>query len=581
MANENVPDAKKWVTGEVITADALNQLEQNAHNAYALADTNEKDIDSIDHIVQGIATDASGEVALRAGIVATDAIADGSVTADKLGSDVPMGTEVNTVSPATGVAADHGSNAGSLAVGSGAIANGGSATAIGDTASAAIASTALGAGATADSKVDVYGTLEPNGKVAVGKSAACEGGSLIAIGENAYAGRDKSIAIGSNAMSFTPKNVDACNIAIGTGANACRSNSGVAIGYNARGGGNSRWSVDQLEVPADTVGAGCVALGAWSSGGSFSVGGSPEHDNDVVSVGRDSRYENVATEMVRVTDSNGSPSASAPYWKVVERSIPSSFLNKKRRIVNVGDPKNDTDAATKAYVDNIFNSFAIFPETQTPTIPSITQLTDVSMSPIPAWSNGSLRNGLMTITNGDTAKSLPAGTAFATDLNLAPNKSYSVCSLGGEENAIQVNSTGKSLSFAVDFMLPDGATVVLAILEEDFDVSASLDVAMIAEEDRAFAVDSAPEIVDMTITCVDCECDNFIGGVEKNHQYKGTFKPNEGYALAEVVVVLGGEDVTERYYDNASCTVKVPRVNEFLQIKAVANPVRKETAGQE
>lgn len=93
--------------------------------------------------------------------------------------------------------------------------------------------------------------------------------------------------------------------------------------------------------------------------------------------------------------------------------------------------------------------------------------------------------------------------------------------------------------------------------------------------------DSAPEIVDMTITCVDCECDNFIGGVEKNHQYKGTFKPNDGYMLAEVAVVLGGEDVTEKYYDKASCTVKVPRVNEFLQIKAVANPIKEENAGQE
>lgn len=579
MANENVPDAKKWVTGEVITADALNQLEQNARNAYSLADANEKDIDSIDHIVHGIATDTSGEVALKDGIVGTAAISDGSVTAAKLGSDVPTGTEVNTVSPATGVAADHGSGSGSLAVGSGATANGGSSTAIGDTASAAIASTALGAGATADAKVDVYGALEPNGKVAVGKSAVCEGGSLIAIGENAYAGRDKSIAIGSNALSFTPKNVDSCNIAIGTGANACRSNSGVAIGYNARGGANSRWSVDQLEVPADTVGMGCVALGAWSSGGH--VSGGEVYDFDVVSVGHDSRYENVVTEMVRVTDSNGSPSASAPYWKVVESSIPSSFLNKKRRIVNVGDPRNGTDAATKAYVDGMIGQFAIFPDTQTPTIPSITQLAAVSMSPIPAWSNGSLRNGLMTIANVDPAKSLPAGTAFATDLNLAPNKLYRVCSLGGEENTIQVDSTGKSLSFTDDFMLPDSATVVLAILEEDLDMSATAAVAMIAEDDEALAVDSAPEVVDMTITCVDCECDNFIGGVEKNHQYKGTFKPNEGYALAEVVVVLGGEDVTGKYYDNASCTVKVPRVNEFLQIKAVANPVREETAGQE
>lgn len=240
-----------------------------------------------------------------------------------------------------------------------------------------------------------------------------------------------------------------------------------------------------------------------------------------------------------------------------------------------------TDAATRAYVDNAISSYAISPETQTPTIPSIAQLAAVSMGPIPAWSNGSLRNGLMTVANSGPAQSLPAGTAFAAGLDLTAGKTYSVCSLSGDENAIQVDSTGKSISFTADFSLPDNATVVLAICGEDLNASAPEAVATIAEDDEAFAVDSAPEMVDMAITCVDCECDNFICGVKKNHQYKGTFKPNDGYALAEVAVVLGGEDVTERYYDNASCTVKVPRVNKFLQIKAVANPIQEENAGQE
>lgn len=58
-----------WVTGDKITAAKLNQLESNAASALDLAQTNEKDIDSIDHLVTAVVDDSSGEPVLK---MATD-----------------------------------------------------------------------------------------------------------------------------------------------------------------------------------------------------------------------------------------------------------------------------------------------------------------------------------------------------------------------------------------------------------------------------------------------------------------------------------------------------------------------------
>lgn len=81
---DTAPTKTTWKDGDVITHAKIQNTEDNAYNAYVLSQSNEHDIDDIDHIIEAIATDADTDVKLVDGIVKTDAIADGAVSHTKL-----------------------------------------------------------------------------------------------------------------------------------------------------------------------------------------------------------------------------------------------------------------------------------------------------------------------------------------------------------------------------------------------------------------------------------------------------------------------------------------------------------------
>ena len=60
-----------WTTGEVITADKLNALEQTAADAHALAETNERDIGSVQGVVDAITETKDGSHKVKGGAIDT------------------------------------------------------------------------------------------------------------------------------------------------------------------------------------------------------------------------------------------------------------------------------------------------------------------------------------------------------------------------------------------------------------------------------------------------------------------------------------------------------------------------------
>lgn len=244
----------------------------------------------------------------------------------------------------------------------------GSSTELGDTQATGSDAFAAGLGAVAsgEDSISVGSASSAAGarSLVVGRDSVADGDDSIAVGAYSHAKGKRSITIGRSTFAATYSTV------IGYG-NVSSYNAQALIGYMALGCGTGNVSVGYESL---TFGNSCVAIGFdahMQLDPSFDVNAkqplanasNPYHNNvalgawssvpfgetNVVSVGNgaDAAYKNVR----RATDNDGNLTQSAPFWETCDVSVPEAVRNIRRRIIYVADPRDDSDAATKAYVD--------------------------------------------------------------------------------------------------------------------------------------------------------------------------------------------------------------------------------------
>lgn len=190
------------------------------------------------------------------------------------------------------------------------------------------------------------------GSTAVGALAQA-GGACTSVGRSAYAWLDSGTAIGaaSNAGGEYATSLGEETTAASTGSTALGSKAAAsaqyatAIGYQAAVSADAYRGADQYVSaivslqPTDEENL-SVALGAFST--------VRPGQNDVVSVG--SEMQDFVRNFFNGVTAKSSASEEYAYDWVTETSERGAFY---RRVVNVKDPLEDHDAATKGYVDKL------------------------------------------------------------------------------------------------------------------------------------------------------------------------------------------------------------------------------------
>ena len=175
----------------------------------------------------------------------------------------------------------------------------------------------------------------------VGRSAYAWLSSGTAIGAAANAGGEYGTSLGNNATSASTGST-----ALGSRA-AASAKYATAIGYKAAvsadgyQNGDQEYSQTSVTLTPTSEENLSVALGAFST--------VRPGQNDVVSVG--SEMQDIVRNYFNGVYSTTSKNYQYAYDWVSEATEKAPFY---RRIVNVKDPLEDHDAATKAYVDNLF-----------------------------------------------------------------------------------------------------------------------------------------------------------------------------------------------------------------------------------
>lgn len=418
----------------------------------------------------------------------------------KIDGDGKLSTDINIVAPLKGDTGAVAGGATCLAVGDGAqaeeLGSTGKSTAVGAasfatwslTGSTAIGynaraqhynTLALGGATTASGEnacaIGAESTADGWGATAIGYQSHAPGSSAVAVGRAASASRDGDIVIGPGSSGSTSgygsivigndiEEAPYSGILMFSGytSNTQRSFAGVGpsvvmLANETAGKPIANASNAVIIGSGSVVGSSrygiCIGHEAKNGNGSESITA-----NIAIGSGAKAGADGEAAQCVAIGDNAEASEAN---------TVSFGSSSRKPRIVNVGAPTADNDAATKAYVDASAGSVV------TPVNIALTPASgvDVTLNSLGAWSTGSLRAGcILGISNKTENPITISGNATFATLGEAlegSQVSRTFDMTAGELGPVlAVASNGTDLSLSQDVTIAANAAVVLQILEE-------------------------------------------------------------------------------------------------------------------
>lgn len=201
-----------------------------------------------------------------------------------------------------------------------------------------------------------YERATANGELscAIGNGSVANGDNSVAIGTSAISDKTNGVGIGSGAK------------AIGDSATAIGSNSlapaggAVAIGVDSKACGQGSISIGGGANRAETIADNTICIGA-----EVTVGTDSDHN---VAIGDQTAIDDGVTYSVAI-------GANSTCTENAEFSVGNSTL--RRRITHVIDPVNESDAATKKYVDGMSGGMHIVAITNVSSVLTSSQLSEI------------------------------------------------------------------------------------------------------------------------------------------------------------------------------------------------------------
>ena len=268
-------------------------------------------------------------------------------------------------------------------------------------------------------EVDSAPVVSSNEEIAIGPAAQATGSyGGIAIGVSSEAATNNSVAIGSAAHA-----TGSSGVVIGSAASA-QGSASIAIGVSAKstsdsgisiGGGSSTQSGIAIGGGAYSYGASSVCMGAGSQGtGPQAVAlgaGASSSGTSAVAIGTSSSCNGYGSVAIGA----GSSASEQFVFSVGDAS-------QTRRIVNVTDPTNAQDAATKGYVDSLGEEKLAACEAATKAATASAEKADAAALRANAAAGAALQ-GLTwakvseLVKSGDAPAVFPVGSQFTTRLD--------------------------------------------------------------------------------------------------------------------------------------------------------------------
>ena len=277
-------------------------------------------------------------------------------------ADLPSGTTINSIAPLTVTTAPFSTDGTALAIGNDASATSSNSIAIGNYSyTNEVNTVSFGTKTNTRRLINVRDPEKPQDAATKNYVDNAVGSDVTIIAPTTATDKPSpnqyGLAIGENAEAST------YSVAIGYNCEATP-NYNYAIGYNAKALNGAGVAIGQA---ASSYGNGNVAVGTSATAGSsrgpqvdyaIAIGHSASayHPGDIT-IGYDANSTHAGTDVTTSSVAIGSGSQAAEAAVVsVGTGGASEHGPATRRIVNVSEPVNDSDAATKNYVDNAVGS---------------------------------------------------------------------------------------------------------------------------------------------------------------------------------------------------------------------------------
>ncbi len=298
--------------------------------------------------------------------------------------------------------------------------------------------TSASAAKTSSIAIGVEANAANSSSIAIGASAQATNGQVIAIGKSSSASASNAIAIGSESSA-------SANYAVAIGPEATVGNrNAVAIGYQASNVGSNSVAIGSLSSSTHAWGIaiGTEAVSNASSG--LAIGGaSSATGNQGIAIG------------IRANVSAQNALALGAYSKATEANTVSfgdpdatGSNPKTRRLVNVTDGINDTDAATVGQLKKMAGGLTYDSETETTTVTGILSAGAIT---------GASFNGVTLSSTGGSGSDIIIGNINLTQM--------------AQQVGVGTNGEGESLSSRVSTLEKNTAGIGNTTTSEKYDLS--------------------------------------------------------------------------------------------------------------